>query len=61
MAPLYFIADDFEHLVLSRQPAMQTLWALTIHGQQGAFLRPVGFATNFIDHHVWGEWPSGIT
>jgi hypothetical protein len=59
MAPLYFITDDFEHLVLSRQPAMQTLWALTIHGQQAAFLRPVGFATIFIDHHVWGEWPSG--
>jgi hypothetical protein len=31
MLPLYFIADDFEHLMLSRQPALQTLWALTIH------------------------------
>jgi hypothetical protein len=59
MVPLYFIADDFEHLMLSRQPSMQTLWALTIHGQQGAFLRPVGFATIFIDHHVWGGWPNG--
>ena len=59
MLPFPFIADDFEHLMLSRQPSLPTLWDLTIHGQQGLFLRPVGFATIFIDHRLWGQWSGG--
>jgi hypothetical protein len=59
MVPFYFIGDDFEHLARAQGPLIASLWDLTIHGQLGAFLRPVGFATLFLDYRLYGLWPPG--
>ena len=59
MLPFYFISEDFEHLMSSRQPMLSSLVDLTIHGQLGTFLRPFGFLTIFIDYRLWGLWPVG--
>jgi hypothetical protein len=59
MVPFYFIGDDFEHLARAAGPLIAGLWDLTIHGQLGAFLRPVGFATIFLDYRLYGLWPPG--
>jgi len=59
MVPFYFIGDDFEHLARAKGPMFASLWELTIRGQQGAFLRPVGFASIFLDYRLYGYWPAG--
>ena len=59
MVPFYFIGDDFEHLARAKAPMLASLWELTVHGQQGAFLRPVGFASIFLDYRLYGAWPAG--
>jgi hypothetical protein len=59
MVPFYFIGDDFEHLATARGPMIASLWELTIHGQLGSFLRPVGFATIFLDYRLYGSRPAG--
>jgi hypothetical protein len=59
MIPFYFIRDDFEHLGLAQRPMFSSLWALTTRGQLGAFLRPVGFASIFLDYRLYGFWPAG--
>jgi hypothetical protein len=59
MVPFYFIGDDFEHLAGAKGPMFAGLWELTIRGQQGAFLRPVGFASIFLDYRFYGTWPAG--
>ena len=60
MLPFYFVSEDFEHLATARLPVLPTLTQLLFRGQLGVrFLRPVGFATIFIDYHLWHEWPVG--
>jgi hypothetical protein len=59
MVPFYFIGDDFEHLARAKGPMFASLWELTRHGQQGAFLRPVGFASLFLDYRLYSTWPAG--
>jgi protein O-mannosyl-transferase len=59
MIPLYFIGDDFQHLVWSRAPLFRSVWELTRHGQEGLFLRPVGSASIFLEYRLWGAWPDG--
>jgi len=59
MVPFYFIGDDFEHLARAKSPIIAGLWELTIHGQLGAFLRPVGFASIFLDYRLYGFRPAG--
>ncbi len=57
--PLYFISDDFAHLIHAQSPVFQSLWEQLIQGQAGAFLRPLGFASLFLDYHLWHYWPPG--
>jgi len=57
--PSYFIGDDFELLGLAKRPLIPTLWDLTVHGQRGAFLRPIGFASIFLDYRMYGFQPAG--
>lgn len=52
-----FISDDFVHLFKASQPLPETLWGLLTRGQDGLFLRPLGFASLFFDYHVWHHWP----
>jgi hypothetical protein len=59
MVPFYFIGDDFEHLARAKGPMFASLWELTTRGQQGAFLRPVGFASIFLDYRFYGARPAG--
>src|SRR5437867_3384555 len=59
MLPFYFVSEDFEHLAAARLSVLSTLPQLLFRGQLGAFLRPVGFATIFIDYHLWQQWPVG--
>lgn len=59
MVPFYFIGDDFEHLARAQGPILAGLWELTTRGQLGAFVRPVGFATIFFDHRIYGAWAPG--
>src|SRR5437899_2732364 len=59
MLRFYFVSEDFEHLAVARLPVLPTLSHLLFQGQLGAFLRPVGFATIFIDYHLWQQWPVG--
>src|SRR5262249_56395519 len=57
MLPFYFVSEDFEHLAAARLSVLSTLPQLLFRGQLGAFLRPVGFATIFIDYHLWQQLP----
>lgn len=50
----YFISDDYAHLFILRLPILETLGELAKNGQSSMFFRPVGFATLFLDYHVWG-------
>jgi hypothetical protein len=59
MVPFYFIGDDFEHLARAKGPMFASLWDLAVSGQSGAFLRPVGFASIFLDYRLYGSWPPG--
>src|SRR5215467_640704 len=59
MLPFYFVSEDFEHLAAARLSVVSTLPQLLFRGQLGAFLRPAGFATIFIDYHLWQQWPVG--
>ena len=59
MLPFYFVSEDFEHLAAARLPMLSTLAQLLFRGEAGLFLRPVGFATIFIDYHLWQHWPVG--
>jgi hypothetical protein len=59
MLPFDFISEDFEHVVAARQPMIPSLVDLTIRGQLGTFLRPVGFLSIFADHHLMGDSPWG--
>jgi hypothetical protein len=52
----YFVSDDFVHLFTSRRPLAETLWGLLTQGQDGLFLRPLGFASLFFDYHLWHHW-----
>jgi hypothetical protein len=54
-----FISDDFVHLFKARRPLLETLWSLLTRGQDGLFLRPIGFASLFLDYHLWHNWPLG--
>ncbi len=57
--PLYFISDDYTYLVHAESPIFESLWMLLTQGQAGVFLRPVGFATLFVDYRLWELWPPG--
>ncbi len=57
--PFYFISDDFAHLFTARRPVLSTLRHLLTEGQSGLFLRPAGFASLFLDYHLWHHWPPG--
>jgi len=57
--PHFFLCDDFEHLALLRQPFSQSVWPQFTVGQSGAFYRPLGFASLFIDHRLWHLWSPG--
>jgi hypothetical protein len=59
MLPFYFISEDFEHLTAAREPMIPSLVELSTRGQFGAFLRPVGFLSIFIDYRLFGESPVG--
>lgn len=60
---LYFICDDFEALNLVRRPFMQSVWPQFTNGQSGGlnyiFYRPLGFASFFMDFHLWHYWAPG--
>lgn len=53
-----FVSDDFSHLYVARQGLSQ-LWMLTRYGQDHTFLRPVGFASIFLDYRLFGLQPLG--
>ena len=57
--PLYFISDDFGHLFHAQSPVLQSLWEQLTRGEGGVFLRPLGFASLFLDYSLWGLWPPG--
>jgi hypothetical protein len=59
MLPFYFVSEDFEHLWAARRPMLSSLAQLSLHGQLGTFLRPVGFASIFLEYRLWGGWPAG--
>ena len=52
----YFVSDDYAHLFTARRPLLETLWRLLTQGQDGLFLRPLGFASLFFDYHLWHHW-----
>ncbi|MCZ6878026.1 MAG: glycosyltransferase family 39 protein [Acidobacteria bacterium] len=58
--PLYFISDDYTYLVHAESPMFESLWVLLTQGQAGVFLRPVGFATLFVDYRLWELWHPGF-
>jgi len=57
--PLYFISDDYTYLAAAEIPLFENLWRHLTLGQAGVFLRPVGFATLFVDYRLWDLWPPG--
>ncbi len=57
--PLYFISDDFGNLFYAQSPVFQSLWEQLTQGQRGMFLRPLGYASLFLDYSLWGQWPPG--
>ncbi len=57
--PIYFTSDDYTYLVHAESPIFKSLWLLLTEGQAGVFLRPVGFATLFVDYRLWELWPPG--
>jgi len=54
-----FISDDFAHLYHASGHLWPQLWSLFINGQDETFMRPVGFASIFLDHSLWGQWAAG--
>jgi hypothetical protein len=55
----YFVSDEFIHLYQVRQPLWDLLWTTAVEGESGAFLRPVGFFTYWLDSRLWGSWMPG--
>lgn len=57
--PVYFIGDDFTHLGTSESLSWSTILETFITGENGTFLRPVGYLSIFLDHMIWGFDPIG--
>ena len=61
--PLFFNADDFDHLQLVRQPFLSSIGPQFTQGQAGGqghiFYRPVGFLSLFVDYRLWHSWAPG--
>jgi hypothetical protein len=61
---LYFVSDDFVHLVLARAPLLGHIEEQIAHGQvtetgYHLFFRPVGFASLALDYRLFHLWPAG--
>lgn len=59
MVPFYFISDDYALLYGGRGPMARGVWEMLTRGQEGTFLRPVGFASIFLDFRLFHHWAPG--
>jgi hypothetical protein len=61
----YFVSDDFEHMnQAAHQPFVAYVWGQLTQGQVDSrgfhlFLRPLGFASLFVDYRLWHLWAPG--
>jgi len=60
MLGVFFIGDDFAHLAAAQNWSLQSLWEQVRYGQAETFLRPIGFASIFLDYSIWGSNPIGF-
>jgi hypothetical protein len=59
MIPLHFISDDYVLLYAARGPLARGFWEMLMRGQEGEFLRPVGFVSIFLDYRLFHGWAPG--
>ena len=55
----YFISDDFAHIYHAQNPILRSIWDMLVHGQAKTFMRPLGFASIFLDYRIWHQWAPG--